>query len=134
MQRQRQGFGIRVVDVRIMRADLPEDISQATYERMRKNFTKEAQKFRAEGEEKALQIRSTSERQRTEILAQASKEAETLRGEGDGKAARIYADSFGKDPEFFEFYRTMQAYRKTLNKDTTTLILSPDSEFLKKFD
>lgn len=133
-RRQRQGFGIEVLDVRIMRADLPEDISQATYERMRKNFTKEAQKFRAEGEEKALEIRSNADRERTEILAQAQKEAETLRGEGDGTATKIYAESFGKDPEFFEFYRSMQAYKKALNNDDTTLILSPKGEFLKQLD
>ena len=79
---------------------------------MRKNFTKEAQKFRAEGEEKALEVRSTADRERVEILAQAQKESETLRGEGDGTAAKIYADAFSKDPGFFEFYRSMQAYRK----------------------
>ncbi|MCI5049851.1 MAG: protease modulator HflC [Rickettsiales bacterium] len=134
LRRRRQGFGIEVVDVRIMRADLPEDISQATYERMRKNFTKEAQKFRAEGEEVALEIRSTAERERTEILAQAQKESETLRGEGDGVAAKIYADAFNKDRDFFEFYRSMQAYRKSLKQDDTTVILSPNSEFLKQLD
>lgn len=133
-RRQRQGFGIEVVDVRIMRADLPEDISQATYERMRKNFTKEAQKFRAEGEERALKIRSAADREKVEILAQAQKEAETLRGEGDGLATKIYADAFNKDPEFFDFYRSMQAYRKTLNKNDTTFIMSPDSEFLNQLD
>lgn len=131
-RRRRQGFGIEVADVRIMRADLPSDISQSTYERMRKNFTKEAQKFRAEGEEKALQVRSSADRERVEILAQARKQAETLRGEGDATAAKIYADAFNKDKEFFEFYRTMQAYRKTLNNDDTTLIMSPNSEFLKE--
>lgn len=131
-RRRRQGFGIEVVDVRIMRADLPQDISQSTYERMRKNFTKEAQKFRAEGEEKALEIRSNADRERVEILAEARRKAEILRGEGDGEAAKIYADAFSQDREFFEFYRTMQAYRKTLGRDDTTLILSPESEFLKE--
>ena len=133
-RRQRQGFGIEILDVRIMRADLPKDISQSTYERMRKNFTKEAQKFRAEGEEKALEIRSGADRERTEIMAQARKESETLRGQGDGIASKIFADAFNQDKEFFEFYRTMQAYRKTLNKDNTTLILSPDSEFLRELN
>jgi membrane protease subunit HflC len=131
-RRQRQGLGIEVVDVRIMRADLPPDVSQSTFERMRKNFTKEAQKFRAEGEEKALEIRSNADRERVEILAQARKTAETLRGEGDGTASKIYADAFNQDKSFFEFYRTMQAYRKTLGKDDTTMILSPESEFLKE--
>lgn len=133
-RRRRQGFGIEIIDVRIMRADLPQDISQATFERMRKNFTKEAQKFRAEGEEKALTIRSAAERERVELLAKARKESETLRGQGDATAAKIYANAFGQDPEFFDFYRSMQAYRKALHSDDTTLILSPDSEFLNQLD
>ncbi len=131
-RRRRQGFGIEVVDVRIMRADLPQDISQSTFERMRKNFTKEAQKFRAEGEEKALNIRSAADRERVEILAESRRKSETLRGEGDGTASKIYADAFNQDKDFFEFYRTMQAYKKTLGKDDTTMILSPKSEFLKE--
>lgn len=133
-ERESDGFGIEVVDVRIMRADLPSDISQSTYERMRKNFTKEAQRFRAEGEEKALEVRATAERQRTEIIANARKESETIRGDGDAQASKIYAASFGKDPEFFRFYRSMQAYRKALGKDDTTIVLSPDSGFLKEFN
>jgi membrane protease subunit HflC len=128
------GFGIEVVDVRIMRADLPADISQSTYERMRKNFTKEAQRFRAEGEEKAIEIRSNAERERTEILANARKEAETIRGEGDGEAAGTYGDAMGRDPSFFSFYRSMQAYRRTLTKEDTTVILSPGSEFLSEMN
>lgn len=133
VRRRRQGFGIEVVDVRIMRADLPQDISQSTFERMRKNFTKEAQKFRAEGEERGLEIRSAADRERVEILAEARKKSEILRGEGDGTASKIYADAFTKDKKFFEFYRTMQAYKNTLGKDDTTMILSPDSTFLKEF-
>lgn len=126
----RGGFGVEVVDVRIVRAELPAEISQSTYERMRKNFTKEAQRFRAEGEEKATTIRATAERERTEILADARKQAEITRGEGDAAATKIYADAFGRDPEFFKFYRTMQAYRNTLNKDDTSIVLSPDEGFL----
>lgn len=126
-----QGFGIEVVDLRIVGADLPADISQSTYERMRQNFTKEALRFRAEGEERALEITSNAERQRTEILANARKKSETIRGEGDGKAAEIYANAFNQDPKFFQFYRSMQAYRTTLSGADTTLILSPNSEFLK---
>lgn len=129
--RRSEGFGIEVVDVRIMRADLPSDISQSTYERMRKNFTKEAQRFRAEGEEQALEIRAKAERERTEILAQARKNSETIRGNGDAQASKIYADAFGGDPEFFRFYRSMQAYKNTLGKDDTTIVLSPNSGFLK---
>ncbi len=124
------GFGVEVVDVRIVRADLPVEISQSTYERMRKNFTKEAQRFRAEGEEKATEIRATAERERTEILADARKQAEITRGEGDAIATKTYADAFGRDPEFFKFYRTMQAYRTTLSKDDTTIVLSPSDGFL----
>lgn len=129
-----QGFGIEVVDVRIMRADLPLDISQSTYERMRKNFTKEAQRFRAEGEERAIEIRSGAERERTEIIANANKESEILRGEGDGKASKIYAAAVSRDPEFYGFYRSMQAYRAALNPADTTMVLSPESEFLREFN
>ena len=133
-QRRGQGFGIEVVDVRIIRADLPADISQATYERMRKNFTKEAQRFRAEGEERALEIRSKADRERVELLARARKEAETIRGAGDGEAARITAAAFGRDPSFYQFYRSMQAYRNTLTKDDTTVVLSPDRGFLRELE
>lgn len=124
------GFGVEVVDVRIVRAELPADISQSTYERMRKNFTKEAQRFRAEGEEKATTIRATAERERTELLADARKQAEITRGEGDAIATKTYAEAFGRDPDFFKFYRSMQAYRTTLNKDDTSIVLSPDDGFL----
>ena len=128
------GFGIKVIDVRIMRADLPPDIWQSTYERMRKNFTKEAQRFRAEGEQQAQEIRAGADRERTEILAEARKKSEIIRGEGDGEAARIYAKAFGQDPEFFRFYRSMQSYRKALSKDDTTVVISPDSSFLKEMN
>lgn len=129
-----RGFGIEIVDLRIMRADLPIDISQATYERMRQNFTKEAKKFRAEGEEAALEITSNADRERTELVAEAKRKAETIRGEGDAQAAKIYADAYNKDPKFFEFYRAMQAYRTTLNPKETTIILSPDTNFMKHFE
>lgn len=129
-----KGFGIKVVDLRIVRADLPSDISQSTYERMRQNFTKEAMRFRAEGEERALTTTSAADRERTEILANAHRKAETIRGEGDGEAAKIYADAFNQDPKFFEFYRSMQAYRKAFAPGDTTLILSPGSAFLKEMN
>ncbi len=124
------GFGVEVVDVRIVRADLPSEISQSTYERMRKNFTKEAQRFRAEGDEQATLIRATAERERTELLANARNQAETIRGQGDAVATKTYAEAFNRDPEFFKFYRSMQAYRATLNKDDTTIVMSPDDGFL----
>jgi membrane protease subunit HflC len=129
-----QGFGAEVVDLRIVRADLPNDISQSTYERMRKNFTKEAQLFRAEGDEKATQVRATAERQRTEILAAARKTSETTRGEGDASATKIYADAYSRDPEFFKFYRAMQAYRAVLKPDDTTIVMSPEDSFLNEFN
>jgi modulator of FtsH protease HflC len=127
------GFGVEVVDVRIVRAELPADISQSTYERMRKNFTKEAQRFRAEGEEQATEIRATAERERTELLADARKKAEITRGEGDAIATKTYGEAFGRDPEFFKFYRAMQAYRTTISKDDTTIVMSPDDGFLSEF-
>jgi membrane protease subunit HflC len=138
MQKQKSargaGFGIEIVDVRIMRAELPSDISQSTYERMRKNFTKEAQRFRAEGEQQAQEIRSGAERERTELIAEARRKSETIRGEGDGTAAKIYANAFSQDPEFFRFYRSMQAYRKSMSKDDTTLVISPNSSFLREMN
>lgn len=124
------GFGVEVVDVRIVRADLPAEISQSTFERMRKNFTKEAQRFRAEGDEQATEIRATAERERTELLATARKESEITRGQGDAIATKTYAEAFGRDPEFFKFYRSMQAYRATLSRDDTTMVMSPDDGFL----
>lgn len=132
--RRLSGFGIEVVDVRIMRADLPADISQSTYERMRKDFTKEAQRFRAEGEEQALAIRSSADREKTEIIANARKSSETIRGEGDAEAAGISAAAYGRDPQFYKFYRTMQAYRRTLGSDSTTMVLSPRGEFLDELN
>lgn len=127
--RESGGFGVELIDLRIVRADLPSDISQSTYERMRKNFTKEAQRFRAEGEEKATQIRASAERERTEILANARKTAEITRGQGDAEAAKIYAEAYGRDPSFFKFYRSMQAYRNTLGSDTN-VVLTPNQGFL----
>ena len=129
-----QGFGVALIDLRIVRADLPADISQSTYERMRKNFTKEAQRFRAEGDEKATHIRASAERERTEILAEARKQAETTRGEGDGEAAKIYGDAYGHDPEFFKFYRSMQAYRATLSPSDTSIVLTPGDSFLHEMN
>lgn len=133
-QRRGQGFGIEILDLRIVRADLPADISQATYERMRKNFTKEAQKFRAEGEERALEIRSKADREKVEILAYARQKSETIRGEGDGEAAHITSAAFGRDPSFYDFYRSMQVYRNTLKKEDTTIVLSPNQGFLKQLN
>lgn len=129
-----RGFGVEVVDVRIMRTDLPQENSEAVYGRMRSEREREAKEYRAQGAEEALKIRSEADRKRAVLLAEARKKAETMRGEGDAQATHIYNDAFGRDPEFFEFYRTMQAYGSTLHRDDTTVILSPDSEFLKQLD
>ncbi len=128
---QSRGFGVDVVDVRIMRADLPKENSESIYKRMQTEREREAKEFRAKGSEDAQKIRSQADKERTIILAEAKKTAEITRGQGDSQATKIFADSFGKDEEFFKFYRTMQAYRKTLGKDDTTMVLSPDSDFLK---
>ena len=125
-----RGFGIEVVDIRILRADLPPEISQSTFKRMQAELAEEAQKFRSQGEEESIKIRSSADRDRTELLAAAQRKSEILRGEGDGMAAKIYADAFNKDADFYDFYRSMQAYKVSLGKSDTTVILSPDSEFL----
>jgi modulator of FtsH protease HflC len=127
----RDGFGVEIVDVRIMRTDLPKETSDPIYNRMRSDRQKVAEKFRAEGQKESQIITSEAERERTVIMAEAERKASIIRGEGDGEASKIFAESFGKDPEFFEFYRTMQAYKSSLKKEDTTLILSPDNSFLK---
>ena len=123
-------FGIEIVDVRIRRADLPEANSQAIYERMISERVREAKEFRAKGSEVAQKIRAEADKDKTVILAEATKKSEILRGKGESEAVNIYADAFEKDPDFYSFYRSMQAYGKVLGEDGTTMILSPDSEFL----
>jgi len=125
------GFGIDVVDVRIKRADLPPANSEGIYKRMQTERDREAKDFRAQGAEDAQKIRSQADKERTILLAEARRKAEVVRGEGEGTAAKIFAGAFGQDQDFFKFYRSMQAYKKTLNQKDTTVILSPDSEFLK---
>ncbi len=125
------GFGIEVVDVRIKRADLPPANSDGIYKRMQTEREREAKEFRAKGSEDAQKIRSQADKERTIIIAEAKKKAEITRGEGDGTATKIFADSFGRDQEFFQFYRSMQAYKKTLDRKDTTIMMSPDNEFLK---
>ncbi len=127
-------FGIEVVDVRIRRADLPEANSQAIYERMISERVREAKEFRAKGSEVAQKIRAEADKEKTVILAEATKKSEILRGKGESEAVNIYADAFEKDPDFYSFYRSMQAYGKVLGEDGTTMILSPDSEFLEFFN
>ena len=124
-------FGIEIVDVRIVRADLPVQVTQSTYNRMRSEREREAKEARAQGEELALKIRSEAEKERTIMLSEARRDSEILRGEGDKEAIRIYAKAFGQDPQFYEFYRTMEAYKKALINGGTTMVLSPDSDFFK---
>jgi modulator of FtsH protease HflC len=125
------GFGIEVVDVRIKRADLPPANSEGIYKRMQTEREREAKEFRAKGSEDAQKISSQADKERTIILAEAKKKAEITRGEGDAAATKIFAESFGKDEDFFQFYRSMQAYKKTLDRKDTTIMMSPDNEFLK---
>ena len=128
-----KNFGITIVDVRIKRADLPPANSEAIYKRMQTEREREAKEFRAKGAEMAVTITSTADKEVTVILADAQKKSEIMKGEGDGKRNNIFANAFGQDPEFFAFYRAMQAYEKALIGGETSLILSPDSEFFKFF-
>ena len=126
-------FGIKIVDVRIKRADLPPANSEAIYRRMQTERNREAKEFRAKGAEMAITITSTADKEVTVILAEAEKQSQIMKGEGDGQRNKIFAEAFGKDPDFFAFYRAMQAYEKALIGGETSLILSPDSEFFKFF-
>ena len=128
-----EGFGITIIDVRIKRADLPQANSEAIYKRMQTEREREAKEFRAKGAEMAVTITSTADKEVTVILANAKKQSEIMKGEGDGIRNKIFADAFGKDPDFFSFYRAMQAYEKALIGGDTSLILSPDSDFFKFF-
>ena len=129
-------FGVKMIDVRIKRADLPKANSEAIFARMRAEREKEARQFRAEGSEESQIIKSTAEKERTVIIAEANKKAQTTKGEGDGEAVKIYAKGFKKDEEFFAFYRSMEAYKKVFedSEDEPTFILSPDSDFFKYFN
>lgn len=126
-------LGIAIGDVRIRRADLPEETSQAIYDRMRSEREREAREFRAKGQEAAQAIRADADRQRVQILAAAQKTAHLTRGEGEAQANRVYAEAYGRDPEFFSLYRSLQAYRESFNGENTSMLLSPDSEFFRFF-
>lgn len=130
---QAKNFGIRVVDVRIKRIDLPEDISTSVYRRMEAERARVAKDLRSRGAEAAERIRADADRQRTVIVAEAYREAEQLRGEGDAKAADIYAAAFKRDPEFFSFYRSVNAYRDSFKDKGDVMLLAPDSDFFKYF-
>lgn len=126
-------FGIDIIDIRIRRADLPPANTQAILDRMESERRRDAQKARSEGQEQKLRIEAEADREVTVLLAEAERDSAYLRGEGEREATRIFAEAFGQDESFFAFYRTMQAYRKSLSGDDTTLVISPDSEFFDYF-
>src|ERR1700720_4096610 len=125
------GYGIQVVDVRIRRADLPTQNSQAVYQRMQTERQREAAEFRAQGSEKSLEIRARADRDVTVLIADATQGGEQARGDGDAERARIFAQAYGKDPEFYAFYRSMQAYEAALHPNNTRIVLPPDSRFFR---
>jgi membrane protease subunit HflC len=127
-------FGINVVDVRLRRADLPGENSEAIYARMKSERQQQAAQYRGEGAEAAQTVRANGERERTVTLAEAQRDAQRVRGDGDAQAVKIYADAFGRDKQFFAFYRSLQAYRAALNNRDTSFILSPDSSFFRFFN
>ncbi|MCA6106703.1 protease modulator HflC [Bradyrhizobium cenepequi] len=133
LDHEADGYGIQVVDVRIRRADLPEQNSQAVYQRMQTERQREAAEFRAQGGQKAQEIRSRADREGTVIVAEANSTAEQVRGEGDAERNRLFAEAYGKDADFFSFYRSMTAYENGLRANDTRFLLRPDSDFFKYF-
>jgi membrane protease subunit HflC len=127
-------LGVEVVDVRVKKIDLPPEVSESVYNRMRAERERVASDLRAKGHEAAERIRADADRQRTVILADAYKESEEVRGQGDAKATKIYADAFNQDQEFYAFYRSLDAYRKAFLDKGATLVLAPDSEFFRYFN
>jgi membrane protease subunit HflC len=124
-------LGMDLVDVRVQRIDLPDDVSTRVYDSMKQNFVKIASKLRAEGNSASVRIRAAAERSKTEILADAERDALRVRGDGDAIATQTYAKAYSKDPEFYAFYRSLQAYERSLGKDGDLLVISPDGEFFK---
>ena len=130
---QAKPFGIDVVDVRLRRADLPEENSQAIYARMQSEREQQARQYRGEGAEAAQTVRANAERERTVILAEAQRDSQRVRGDGDAQSIKIYADAFNQDKEFYAFYRSLQAYREALNGKDTSFVLSPEGNFFRFF-
>jgi modulator of FtsH protease HflC len=124
-------LGVRLIDVRVKKINLPSDVSDSVYNRMRQDFTRQANQLRAEGQGSSEQLRAAANRERTETLANADRDSAIIRGQGDSEAAKIYANAFGRNAEFYSFYRSMQAYREALGKDGDVLVISPDSDFFK---
>ncbi len=133
LDKESGSYGIQVVDVRIRRADLPDQNSQAVYQRMKTERQREAAEFRAQGNQKAQEIRSNADREATVIVAEANSKAEQIRGEGDAERNRLFAEAYSKDPDFFAFYRSMTAYETALKSNDTRLLLRPDSDFFRFF-
>jgi modulator of FtsH protease HflC len=133
LETEAQAFGIKIVDVRIRRADLPEQNSQAIYSRMQTERQQEAAQFRAEGSRRSQEIRARADRDVTVLLAEATSSGERIRGDGDAERNRVFADAYGRDADFFAFYRAMQAYEQGLQKGDTRLLLRPDSDFFRFF-
>ena len=125
------GLGVELVDVRVQRIDLPDEVATRVYESMKQNFAKIASRLRAEGQSAAASIRAQAERQRTEILANAERDALRIRGEGDAQASQVYAQAYARNPEFYAFYRSLQAYERSLGKEGDLLVVTPDGEFFK---
>jgi membrane protease subunit HflC len=133
LENEAQSFGVAVVDVRIRRADLPEQNSQAVYQRMQTERQREAAEFRAEGSQRSQEIRAKADRDVTVLIAEAQSKGEQTRGEGDAERNRIFADAYSRDPDFFTFYRSMQAYESGLRSNDTRMVLKPDSDFFRYF-
>lgn len=133
-RRLAKGLGIKVVDVRISRIDLPERISESVYDRMRAERSRIAKELRAQGQEAAERIRADADRQRTVLLAEAYREAQELRGAGDAKSAETYASAYQKDPEFYSFYRSLESYRKSFQGTNDMMVLDPGSDFFRYFN
>jgi modulator of FtsH protease HflC len=124
-------LGLQLVDVRVKKIDLPEEVSESVFLRMRQDFDRQAKQLRAEGDENAEKLRAEADRQRTELLARAYRESEMIRGEGDARSAEIYARAYSRNAEFYSFYRSLQAYDKSIGTDSDVLVIGPDSEFFK---
>ena len=124
-------LGVRLIDVRVKKINLPDTVSDSVYNRMRQDFTRQANQLRAEGQGTSEQLRAEANRERTETLAKAERDSAIIRGQGDSEAARIYAGAYGRNAEFYSFYRSLQAYRDALGKDGDVMVISPDSEFFK---
>jgi membrane protease subunit HflC len=133
VDREATSYGIQVVDVRIRRADLPEQNSQAVYQRMQTERQREAAEFRAQGAQRAQEIRSRADREVTVLVAEATSKSEQIRGEGDATRNQIFAEAFNQDQDFFAFYRSMQAYEHGLKQNDTRFVLKPDSSFFRYF-